>query len=62
MHAEGVDDLIIHSQLGHKDIKTTYNCYCYDMTSDEERYKAITLAMTGIADMRRGPRNAWEEP
>lgn len=46
MRAEGVDDLVIQGQLGHKDIKTTYNCYCYDMTSDEARYAAITKAMS----------------
>ena len=46
MHAQGVDDLIIQEQLGHKDIQTTYNCYCYDMSSEEARYAAITKAMS----------------
>ncbi|MBR4832212.1 MAG: tyrosine-type recombinase/integrase, partial [Butyrivibrio sp.] len=28
MHADGVNDLIIQAQLGHKDLRTTYNSYC----------------------------------
>ena len=33
MHADGVNDLIIQAQLGHKDLRTTFNSYCYDSAS-----------------------------
>ena len=45
MHADGVNDLIIQAQLGHKDLKTTYNSYCYDVTTDAERYRAISASL-----------------
>ena len=41
MHADGVNDLIIQAQLGHKDLRTTFNSYCYDVTTEAERYLAI---------------------
>lgn len=31
--------------VGHKDEKTTLNNYCYDRSSDEERYKKMELAL-----------------
>ena len=46
MHAAGVDDLIIQAQLGHKDIKTTHNSYCYDTKTDVERYEKITKSLS----------------
>jgi len=46
MHADGVNDLIIQAQLGHKDLRTTYNSYCYDVTTDAERYRAISASLT----------------
>ena len=45
MHADGVNDLIIQAQLGHKDLRTTYNSYCYDVTTDAERYRAISASL-----------------
>ena len=45
MHADGVNDLIIQAQLGHKDLRTTYNSYCYDVTADAERYRAISASL-----------------
>ena len=45
MHADGVNDLIIHAQLGHKDLRTTFNSYCYDVTTDAERYRAISASL-----------------
>lgn len=45
MHANGVDDLIIQKQLGHKDLRTTQQCYCYDLTTDEERYSQIAKSL-----------------
>ena len=48
MHAAGIDDLTIQQQLGHKDIQTTYKSYCYDTTTDIEKYAAISRAMTEV--------------
>ena len=45
MHADGVNDLIIQAQLGHKDLRTTFNSYCYDVTTDAERYRAISASL-----------------
>ena len=45
MHADGVNDLIIQPQLGHKDLRTTFNSYCYDVTTDTERYRAISASL-----------------
>jgi integrase len=45
MHADGVNDLIIQSQLGHKDLRTTFNSYCYDVSTDAERYRAISESL-----------------
>ena len=45
MHATGVDDLTIQEQLGHRDIKTTYKSYCYDTSSDLDKFNAISAAM-----------------
>ncbi len=45
MHADGVNDLIIQAQLGHKDLRTTFNSYCYDATTDAERYRAISASL-----------------
>lgn len=45
MHADGVNDLIIQAQLGHKDLRTTFNSYCYDVTTDAERYRAISTSL-----------------
>ena len=45
MHADGVNDLIIQAQLGHKDLRRTYNSYCYDVTTDAERYRAISASL-----------------
>ena len=45
MHADGVNDLIIQAQLGHKDLRTTLNSYCYDVTTDAERYRAISASL-----------------
>ena len=45
MHADGVNDLIMQAQLGHKDLRTTYNSYCYDVTTDAERYRAISASL-----------------
>ena len=39
LHVNGVDDLIIQKKFGHKDLRTTQQCYCYDLTTDEERYE-----------------------
>ena len=48
MHADGVNDLIIQAQLGHKDLRTTYNSYCYDVTTDAERYRAISASLAQV--------------
>ena len=45
MHSDGVNDLIIQAQLGHKDLRTTFNSYCYDVTTDAERYRAISASL-----------------
>ena len=45
MHADGVNDFIIQAQLGHKDLRTTFNSYCYDVTTDAERYRAISASL-----------------
>ena len=45
MHADGVNDLIIQAQLGHKDLRTTFNSYCYEVTTDAERYRAISASL-----------------
>ncbi|MDO5139446.1 MAG: tyrosine-type recombinase/integrase [Oscillospiraceae bacterium] len=45
MHADGIDDLIIQKELGHKDVQTTQKCYCYDLTKDEERYEIIAQSL-----------------
>ena len=45
MHADGVNDLIIQAQLGHKDLRTTFNSYCYDVTTDAKRYRAISASL-----------------
>lgn len=36
MHADGVNDLIIQAQLGHKDLRTTFNSYCYDVMLESD--------------------------
>ena len=46
MHADGIDDLIIQKQLGHKDLSTTQQCYCYDLTTDDERYRLISASLS----------------
>lgn len=56
MHAAGIDDLTIQAQLGHQDIKTTYKSYCYDISTDIERYNAISMAMTEVVP-RGNPSN-----
>lgn len=45
MHAANVSDLTIQAQLGHKDLRTTQNSYCYDLSGDDERYELISQAM-----------------
>ena len=45
MHASNISDLTIQAQLGHKDLRTTQNSYCYDLSRDDERYKLILKAM-----------------
>lgn len=46
MHASGIDDLIIQKQLGHKDVTTTQRCYCYDLSTDDERYEKISQSLS----------------
>ena len=46
MHVNGVDDLIIQKEFGHKDLRTTQQCYCYDLTTDEERYEKIARSLS----------------
>ena len=46
MHADGIDDLIIQKQLGHKELSTTQQCYCYDLTTDDERYRLISASLS----------------
>ncbi len=45
MHASNISDLTIQAQLGHKDLRTTQNSYCYDLSRDDERYELISKAM-----------------
>ena len=45
LHVNGVDDLIIQKEFGHKDLRTTQQCYCYDLTTDEERYEKIAQSL-----------------
>lgn len=45
MHASNISDLTIQAQLGHKDLRTTQNSYCYDLSRDDERYELISQAM-----------------
>ena len=45
MHAANVSDLTIQAQLGHKDLRTTQNSYCYDLTKENERYELISQAL-----------------
>ncbi len=44
MHASNISDLTIQAQLGHKDLRTTQNSYCYDLSRDDERYELISRA------------------
>ena len=44
-YKHGVDDLIIQKEFGHKDLRTTQQCYCYDLTTDEERYEKIAQSL-----------------
>lgn len=44
MHASNISDLTIQAQLGHKDLRTTQNSYCYDLSRDDERYELISQA------------------
>ena len=46
MHAsDEISDLTIQNQLGHKDLRTTQNSYCYDLSEDNERYESISRAL-----------------
>ena len=45
IHASNISDLTIQAQLGHKDLRTTQNSYCYDLSRDDERYELISQAM-----------------
>ena len=46
LHVNGVDDLIIQKEFGHKDLRTTQQCYCYDLTTDDERYEKIAKSLS----------------
>lgn len=46
MHASNISDLTIQAQLGHKDLRTTQNSYCYDLSRDDERYELISQAFS----------------
>ena len=55
----GVNDLIIQAQLGHKDLRTTYNSYCYDVTTDAERYRAISASLAQVIQPPKKLKNRW---
>ena len=45
MHDAGISDLVIQGQLGHEELRTTQQSYCYDISSEDDRYNSIANAM-----------------